>query len=141
MVASFPSPHVGAPLLPGYISASNPVSPPAWATQMVLLLKQQTAACELFFAHYFDENDGQMEMYPRWGGNDGPDDAIENLTHWPVLYALGGGDSLVDMCHRAWEGIFDSTPTRKPRTSNSRGTVCTTESSQRCSTGCTMAKA
>ena len=103
-VTSFRSTHVGAQLLPGYISASSPVSPPAWSTQMVALLKQQTTACEVFFAHYFDEHDGQMEMYPRWGGNDGPDDAIENLTHWPVLYALGGGDSLVDMCHRAWEG-------------------------------------
>ena len=49
----------------GYISVSTPVTPPGWATQMTTLLKQQTAACESFFQHYFDENDGQMEMYPR----------------------------------------------------------------------------
>lgn len=102
-VTSFRDPHVGDPLLPGYLSVSTPVAPPAWATQMTHLLRQQTIACEAFFNYYFDEHDGQMEMFPRWGGNDGPDDAIENLTHWPVLYALGGGDSLQDMCNRAWE--------------------------------------
>ena len=26
------------------------------------------------------------------------------VTHWPVLYALGGDDLLQDMCDRAWEG-------------------------------------
>ena len=45
-----------------------------------------------------------MECIPRWGGNDGPDDAIENLVHWPVLYVLGGGAHLYDMCQLAWEG-------------------------------------
>ena len=41
---------------------------------------------------------------PDGGGNDGPDDAIENLVNWPVLYLLGGGDRLRANCELGWEG-------------------------------------
>jgi hypothetical protein len=44
---------------------------------------------------------------PRWGGDDGPDDAIENLTDWPVLYALGGDAQIKEMTERAWEGHLE----------------------------------
>jgi hypothetical protein len=101
---SFADPHVGQHLLPGYLCIDTPVAPPAWAVQMTALLRQQSAACAQFFEYYFDGNDGQGEFVPRWGGNDGPDDAIENLTHWPLLFALGGDDELRTMCDLAWEG-------------------------------------
>ena len=70
----------------------------------VALLEQQTAACVQFYETYFDTATGYGDWVPRWGGNDGPDDAIENLTHWPVLYALGGGEVIREMCDKAWEG-------------------------------------
>ncbi len=38
------------------------------------------------------------------GGDDGPDDAIENVNDWPVLYALGGPDSVLTLFKKAWEG-------------------------------------
>jgi hypothetical protein len=41
---------------------------------------------------------------PRWGGNDGSDDAIENLAGWPVLHALGAPDSILDKYKLGWEG-------------------------------------
>ena len=64
-VTSFPSGLVNSSLLPGFLTVDSPVTPPAWATQMVSLLEQQTRACEVFYDYYFDEHDGQMEMYPR----------------------------------------------------------------------------
>ena len=64
-VTSFPSGLVNSALLPGFLTVDSPVTPPAWATQMVSLLEQQTRACEVFYDYYFDEHDGQMEMYPR----------------------------------------------------------------------------
>jgi len=67
------------------------------------LLRTQERACSEFFDQYFDER-GYLECIARWGGNDGPDDAIENLVNWPVLYLLGGGDSLRAMCELGWEG-------------------------------------
>ena len=41
---------------------------------------------------------------PRWGGNDGPDDAIENLTGWPILHAAGAPDCILKMYKLGWEG-------------------------------------
>ena len=40
----------------------------------------------------------------RWGGDDGPDDAIENVNDWPHVYALGGDAVLKEMYEKAYEG-------------------------------------
>ena len=77
--------------------------PPAWALMEWELIRTQQRACADFFDQYFDER-GYLECIPRWGGNDGPDDAIENLVGWPVLYLLGGCDDLRAMCELGWEG-------------------------------------
>ena len=79
------------------------MAPPAWALMEWELIRTQERACSEFFEKYFDER-GHLECIPRWGGNDGPDDAIENLVGWPVLYLLGGGDDLRAMCELGWEG-------------------------------------
>ena len=89
-------------LNPQYVEIDAPMAPPAWAVMQWELLRAQSRACRQFFEHYFDDR-GYLECIPRWGGNDGPDDAIENLVHWPVLYVLGGDDHLRDMCDLAWE--------------------------------------
>ncbi len=81
----------------------TPLAPPTWALLERELLRANSHACREFFAYYFDER-GYLKCVPRWGGDDGPDDAIENLAEWPVLHALGGDDSLIDMCRLAWEG-------------------------------------
>ena len=85
------------------IEIDTPVAPPSWAVMQWELLRAQTSACRSFFEKYFDHR-GYLECIPRWGGNDGPDDAIENLVHWPVLYLLGGHNDLRDMCDLACEG-------------------------------------
>lgn len=80
-----------------------PMSPPAWALLERELLKANAIACQEFFQRYFDDR-GFLECVERWGGDDGPDDAIENLQDWPLLHALGGPDIVRDMVHKAWEG-------------------------------------
>ena len=85
------------------IAIDTPTPPPTWALMEWELIRNQGKGCTQFFEHYFDER-GYLECIPRWGGNDGPDDAIENLVHWPVLYSLGGDDALMPMCKLAWEG-------------------------------------
>ncbi|MDP6698184.1 MAG: hypothetical protein QGH25_00925, partial [Candidatus Latescibacteria bacterium] len=90
-------------LNPRAITIDTPMPPPAWAVLEWELIRAQTRGCTAFFDKYFDER-GYLECLPRWGGNDGPDDAIENLVHWPVLYTLGGASHLYDMCQLAWEG-------------------------------------
>jgi hypothetical protein len=97
--AALPARAAGAESL----EARNTVSPPEWALLQRELLHAHTAACEAFFARYFDER-GYLQAYIRWGANDGPDDAIENVNEWPHLHALGGSDRILELYKKAWEG-------------------------------------
>ncbi len=81
----------------------EPMAPPTWALLERELLRAGTEACREFFARYFDER-GYLECVERWGGDDGPDDAIENCNDWPLLHALGAPDVTLDMYKKAWEG-------------------------------------
>lgn len=85
------------------LTITTPMPPPAWALLQKESLKAQSRACEYFYDRYFDEQ-GYMRCVPRWGGDDGPDDAIENLTGWPVLYMMGGPEKLLDLCNLAQDG-------------------------------------
>lgn len=81
----------------------SPLAPPAWALLERELLRQNAQACREFFEKYFDER-GWLLCVERWGGDDGPDDAIESCLDWPVLHALGGSDDVLQIYKRAWEG-------------------------------------
>jgi hypothetical protein len=81
----------------------TPVAPPAWALLERELIRANNRACEEFFNYYFDER-GYIRAVTRWGGDDGPDDALENLADWPVLHALGGADNILQMAELGWEG-------------------------------------
>ena len=78
-------------------------SPPSWALLQRHLLKNNSEACAEFFGKYFDER-GYLRCVERWGGDDGPDDAIENCNDWPILHALGADDLVLRMYRKAWEG-------------------------------------
>ncbi len=85
------------------LKVETPMTPPNWALLERELLRANAAACEEFFAKYFDER-GYLLCVERWGGDDGPDDAIENCNDWPILHALGASDKVLQMYKKAWEG-------------------------------------
>jgi hypothetical protein len=85
------------------LSVRTPMSPPAWALLERELLRANAAACREFYRHYFDER-GYLLCVERWGGDDGPDDAMENCTDWPILHALGAPDEVLQLYKKAWEG-------------------------------------
>lgn len=85
------------------LSIDSQLSPPNWALLQRELLRQNSTACQTFFDKYFDER-GWLLCVERWGGDDGPDDAIESCLDWPVLHALGGDDAVLTLYKRAWEG-------------------------------------
>ncbi len=85
------------------ITIDTPMTPPAWALLERELLRANTIACEEFFEKYFDER-GYLLCVERWGGDDGPDDAIENVADWPILHALGASDAILKAYKKAWEG-------------------------------------
>ena len=85
------------------LTIDTPMPPPAWALLERELLVANTRACQEFFARYFDER-GYLQCVERWGGDDGPDDAIENVNDWPLLHALGAPDTILHLYEGAWEG-------------------------------------
>src|SRR5437867_447498 len=85
------------------VSIETPLSPPTWALLQRELLKANTAACREFARRYHDER-GYLRCVERWGGDDGPDDAIECCTDWPILHALGAPDVVLALYKKAWEG-------------------------------------
>ena len=85
------------------VSIETAMAPPNWALLERELLRQNVAACREYFEKYFDDR-GWLLCVERWGGDDGPDDAIENCLDWPILHALGASDEILQMYKRAWEG-------------------------------------
>ncbi|MBS0265995.1 MAG: hypothetical protein JSS02_28950 [Planctomycetes bacterium] len=96
---ALPQAHAGEVSL----AIDTPLTPPAWALLERELLRANTDACREFFSKYFDER-GWLLCVERWGGDDGPDDAIENCNDWPLLSALGAPEVVLEMTKRAWEG-------------------------------------
>ncbi|HEX2514028.1 MAG TPA: hypothetical protein VH257_04930, partial [Chloroflexota bacterium] len=87
------------------VDVETPVAPPHWALLERRLLEAQARACEEFFARYFDVR-GYLLCVPRWSGDDGPDDALENLLNWTMLHALGADDRILALYKRGLDGHF-----------------------------------
>ncbi len=85
------------------IVIDQPMSPPEWALLERTLLASNELAVELYFDRYFDER-GYALCVERWGGDDGPDDASESFGNWPLLYALGASDAVLERFRKGWEG-------------------------------------
>src|SRR5258707_179407 len=83
------------------IRIDAPVAPPYWALLERELIRAQSQAIEEYFDHYFDDR-GYLLCVPRWGGDDGPDDAAENLLNWTMLYALGGPERVLELYRKGW---------------------------------------
>ena len=95
----------GGATRPAQIEITTPRPAPHWALLERQLLKAQAAACERFYARYFDER-GYLLCVPRWSGDDGPDDALENVLNWTVLHALGADGEVLPLYKQAMEGHF-----------------------------------
>ncbi len=85
------------------VRIDSPMAPPAWALAERALLEANGDAAEEFAGKYLDDR-GFLRCVERWGGNDGPDDAMENFQNWTLAYALGGDERVLDLYKKAWEG-------------------------------------
>jgi hypothetical protein len=98
--------QAGAPVATGAsIRIETRMDPPRWAVLQRRLLADNVPAAHEFFEKYFDDR-GYLQVFVRWGANDGPDDAFENFNRWPELHALGASDEILRMYTRGHEGLL-----------------------------------
>jgi hypothetical protein len=58
--------------------------------------RQRRGLPRVLSSKYYDDR-GYLQVFLRWGANDGPDDAFENFNRWPELHALGADDEILRM--------------------------------------------
>jgi hypothetical protein len=87
------------------VRVTSPMTPPRWAILERQLLADNVPACREFFNKYFDDR-GYLQVFVRWGANDGPDDAFENFNRWPELHALGASDDVLQMYLKGHEELL-----------------------------------
>src|SRR5262245_55320968 len=88
------------------IRVDTRMPPPRWAVLERQLLADNLPAAQEFYKKYFDDR-GHLQIFVRWGANDGPDDAFENFNRWPELHALGGSDEIMRMFAKGHEGLIE----------------------------------
>jgi hypothetical protein len=52
----------------------------------------------------FVNADGSVKVVERWGVTDGPDDIMETVRGWPLIYAMGAPESVIQAFEKVWEG-------------------------------------
>ncbi len=85
------------------ITLDDPMPPPAWALAQRALLEANAEEAQRLTGRYMDER-GWLAITPNWGGMDGADDVMERFRHWPLLYILGGSESVLTTYKKIWEG-------------------------------------
>src|SRR5262245_52787336 len=90
---------------PHSILIDTPMTAPPWARLERQVLTDSLPACLEFYRKYYDDK-GRVQCVLRWGADDGPDDAFENVAGWPELHALGGADEILTRCMTAHDGMI-----------------------------------
>jgi hypothetical protein len=86
------------------INVTTPMTPPSWAFKEHALILENARYMNQFAEKYVNPVNGYLECVEHWGGQDGPDDAMENYYNWPLLYALGGPRESLDLFQKVWNG-------------------------------------
>ncbi len=86
------------------IEITTPMSPTPWSLLERRLLIENTRFAEAFAEKYINPVNGYFECEEHWGGSDGPDDIMENMYNWPLMYMLGAPQSTLDLFKFIWEG-------------------------------------
>ena len=87
------------------VTINTPMAAPEWARLERRLFDAETPAIVEFYNKYYDSR-GYVQCVLRWGADDGPDDAFENMAGWPELHALGGSDEVLRLYLQANEGML-----------------------------------
>jgi hypothetical protein len=82
----------------------NKVTPaPVWALAEREMLEAAADGARLWLERYV-KSDGSVNVPERWGVTDGPDDIMETIRGWPLVYAMGAPEAVAEAYERVWEG-------------------------------------
>src|SRR4030095_12372114 len=87
------SAQTGTP--PPTITVDAPMATPLWAYHEQTLLRVNADVIQAYAAKHFDEK-WHNKAPEEWGVGNGPDDIPEGLRSWPLAYALGGPESILN---------------------------------------------
>jgi hypothetical protein len=103
---------VGVILLAGFLTAqrrdttiqiSKVMPAPGWAIAEREMLQAAADGVRLWVERYV-QADGSVNVPERWGVTDGPDDIMETVRGWPLVYAMGAPEPVADAYEKVWEG-------------------------------------
>jgi hypothetical protein len=94
---------LASPAAAPVIQLNRGMPAPAWAFAERALLDAAPDGVQLWMDRYVG-GDGSVNMEPRWGVTDGPDDIMEYIRGWPLVYAMGAPESVMLNFQMAWEG-------------------------------------
>jgi hypothetical protein len=87
------------------IDATLPIlAPPTWAVLERQLIAAMDQSVDRFVASYV-RPDGTLAWDDRHAGRVRSDAFYESIHNWPLFYALGGGDHVLPLATRVWDGI------------------------------------
>jgi hypothetical protein len=78
-------------------------APPAWAFIERDMLDSAAQGVQLWVDRYLNP-DGSVNVVEHWGVSDGPDDIMEGIRGWPLIYAMGAPESVIQNFQKVWEG-------------------------------------
>jgi hypothetical protein len=76
---------------------------PAWALAEREMLQAAADGSRLWLEQHV-RADGSVNVPERWGVTDGPDDIMETVRGWPLVYAMGAPESVNEAFEKVWEG-------------------------------------
>ena len=85
------------------IAISQKMPAPAWALAEREMLASAAEGVRFWMDRYV-RPDGSVNVPERWGVTDGPDDIMETVRGWPLIYAMGAPESVATAFDQVWEG-------------------------------------
>ena len=76
---------------------------PPWALAEREMLEAAADGARLWVERYV-QSDGSVNVPERWGVTDGPDDIMETVRGWPLVYAMGAPETVAEAFEKVWEG-------------------------------------
>jgi hypothetical protein len=86
------------------IKSTSKLPAPEWAVMEWKLIEKMESAIDIYIDRY-TLPDGTLKWKQFWPGMDGADDGYESFQNFPLLYALGGDESILKRSHFYWDSV------------------------------------